>query len=181
MQTLQRRVRPAGLTLKRNRAEEMQEPTQRAKGEAMNRRFLIVVAAASGSASILGAHLSAGTLAEEPGDWKAPASAVDRKNPVAASAQARTAGKGIFDRECASCHGDRGKGDGKKGRDLDLSPADLSAPDVASQTDGALFWKITTGRKPMPSFQKTLSDEQRWQVVHYIRSLESGAGKEAKG
>ena len=34
-----------------------------------------------------------------------------------------------------------------------------------------LFWKITEGRKPMPSTKKSLTEEQRWQVVNYIRTL----------
>jgi mono/diheme cytochrome c family protein len=37
-------------------------------------------------------------------------------------------------------------------------------------TDGELFWKMTTGRSPMPPWSQ-LSDTQRWQLVNYIRSL----------
>ena len=145
----------------------------------MKPRFLILVVAAS-SALIPCVYSSAGKPAEAPGEWKAPAQDADKKNPVAPGAQTLAAGKALYKRECASCHGDAGKGDGKKGQDLEPTPADFSDPDVAGQSDGALFWKVTTGRRPMPSFRKTLSDEQRWQVVHYVRSLASRTGKEAK-
>jgi mono/diheme cytochrome c family protein len=109
--------------------------------------------------------------------WEAPASASQQKNPVPAGAQSLAAGRTLYSRECASCHGDGGRGDGKDGRDLDLPPADLSSPAVAGQSDGALFWKITNGRRPMPSYRKDLSDEERWQLVHYLRALNGNASK----
>ena len=37
--------------------------------------------------------------------------------------------------------------------------------------DGEIYWKITEGRKPMPSFKNQLSDEQRWQLVNFLRTL----------
>ena len=54
---------------------------------------------------------------------------------------------------------------------LPIKPADLSSDHVQSQTDGSLFWKILSGRGMMPSTQATLSDEQRWAVIDYIRTL----------
>jgi mono/diheme cytochrome c family protein len=38
-------------------------------------------------------------------------------------------------------------------------------------TDGELFWKITEGRPPMPSYEHQLSETQRWQLVNYLREL----------
>lgn len=38
-------------------------------------------------------------------------------------------------------------------------------------TDGELFWKMTTGRAPMPSWQDRLSETQRWELVNYLREL----------
>ena len=42
---------------------------------------------------------------------------------------------------------------------------------VGSQTNGALFWKIREGRGEMPSFRVLLSEEQKWQLVEYIRDI----------
>jgi mono/diheme cytochrome c family protein len=38
-------------------------------------------------------------------------------------------------------------------------------------TDGELFWKMTTGRAPMPSWQDKLTETQRWELVNYLRKL----------
>lgn len=104
-------------------------------------------------------------------EWKAPARAARKKNPVAADEKSIAAGKAAYTRECFSCHGEKGKGDGPAAKDLEVSPGDLSNPKLWDQTDGALFWKITEGKKPMPSYEKTFSEEDRWNVVNYIRTL----------
>jgi mono/diheme cytochrome c family protein len=108
--------------------------------------------------------------------WKAPANADEKKNPVAVSPESVAAGKKIWMKECASCHGNAGKGDGEKSKELSESPGDLSdSKEMGGQSDGALYWKITTGKKPMPPFLGKLSEEQRWQTVNYIRSISGGA------
>jgi len=104
-------------------------------------------------------------------DWEAPKEAKAKKNPVAADQVALTEGKKIYEKECLSCHGKKGKGDGPKAEELDKAVKDLGLVKTQKQTDGELFWKITEGKKPMPSTKKTLSETQRWQVVVYIRSF----------
>jgi mono/diheme cytochrome c family protein len=42
---------------------------------------------------------------------------------------------------------------------------------MSSVTDGEIFYQISQGRKPMPAFKKRLSEEERWQLVLYVRSL----------
>ncbi len=104
-------------------------------------------------------------------DWKAPESAQKKKNPIEADAASLAAGKKSYEKECLSCHGRKGKGDGPSSITLDVIPGDLTKAKTQDQTDGELFWKITEGKKPMPSSKLTLSDDQRWQVVNYIRTL----------
>jgi mono/diheme cytochrome c family protein len=116
----------------------------------------------------LGAGVLAADTAEE---WKAPARAARRKNPIAADAASIAAGKTLYARQCLSCHGDKGKGDGTAAKDLEKTPGDLSSAKVQEQSDGSLFWKITEGRKPMPTFEKELTEDQRWQVINYVRTL----------
>jgi mono/diheme cytochrome c family protein len=103
--------------------------------------------------------------------WVAPARAARKKNPIAPDAGSIAAGKAIYMTQCLKCHGDAGKGDGPSAKDLNPRPKDLSDPNVASQTDGALFWKITTGRKPMPTFEQLISEDDRWNVINYVRTL----------
>lgn len=127
------------------------------------------------AAALIAAGVTAATLAtaEDPPkeEWKAPARAARKKNPVPADEQSMAAGKTLYTKECFSCHGATGKGDGPAAKNLERPPGDLSNAKLWEQTDGALFWKITEGRKPMPTFEKTFTEEQRWQIINYVRTL----------
>jgi len=104
-------------------------------------------------------------------DWTAPPRAIRRHNPVLSDERSRAAGRAIYVHNCLACHGSGGHGDGPSAVSCDPPPSDLCDPAVVRQTDGALFWKIAAGRKPMPSYQSQLTDEQRWHVVNYLRAL----------
>ncbi len=101
--------------------------------------------------------------------WVAPAAEKAKKNPVPRAAGVPE-GKKVFETNCVMCHGQMGKGDGPAGAALSPKAADLTSKTVQAQTDGELFWKISTGRGAMPSWQ-TLPEKDRWSVVDYIRSL----------
>lgn len=102
-------------------------------------------------------------------EWKAPARAAARKNPVPADAASIGRGKAVYASQCASCHGNSGKGDGPAAKSLEKSPGDLTK--LRGQSNGELFWKITEGKKPMASYATTLSEQQRWDVVNYLHAL----------
>ena len=104
-------------------------------------------------------------------EWKAPASADAKKNPLTGDATAFAAGKAVYAKECQSCHGKKGKGDGPSAADLDKSAGNFTLAKTQEQSDGALSWKISEGRKPMPSFKKKLTEEQIWQTVIFMRSF----------
>jgi mono/diheme cytochrome c family protein len=54
----------------------------------------------------------------------------------------------------------------------DPAPSDLTdSAKMSNLTDGEIFYQITEGRKPMPSFKKKLTEEQRWQLVLLVRSF----------
>jgi len=121
------------------------------------------------------AFVAAATAAEkkkETKEWKVPARAARRENPVASDEKSIAAGKKLYAQECADCHGGSGRGDGAGARDLELDAPmpDLSDPRMWKQSDGSLFFKITKGREPMPGAEE-LSEEQRWHVVNYVRTL----------
>lgn len=103
--------------------------------------------------------------------WTAPPSADAMKNPVAFDTAATSSGKILFTQHCVACHGIKGKGDGVAGIGLNPPPGNLASQKVQNQSDGAIYWKITEGNPPMASYKTTLTDEQRWQLVNYIRLL----------
>ncbi len=103
--------------------------------------------------------------------WNAPASAAAKTNPVSADTSSVAHGKTIYMNKCLACHGRAGQGDGRNASRLKVQPGDLSNPRMWQQSDGELFWKISQGKTPMPSYQKQLSEKERWMVVNYIRTL----------
>jgi len=110
-------------------------------------------------------------LVQEPAAWVAPKEADALKDPVKNDAAATAAGKKLYIASCVVCHGAMGKGDGVASAALARKPADHSSWKIQSQTDGALFWKVTNGKSPMASYKNVFTDEQRWQLVNYIREL----------
>jgi mono/diheme cytochrome c family protein len=116
--------------------------------------------------------LSAPAWAQAPaGAWTCPAPEKAKKNPVAKSDAAAAAGKkATIDKACTACHGDSGKGDGPGAAALNPKPADWTSARVQQETDGCLFWKISTGRGAMPPWA-SIPENERWQIIHYIRTL----------
>jgi mono/diheme cytochrome c family protein len=104
--------------------------------------------------------------------WPVPAAAKAKKNTVASNAESIKAGKELWNTHCKSCHGAKGLGDGTKAAQLKTEPGDFSKPDLQSQTDGEIFYRISEGRDDMPSFKKKIpDDEDRWSLVNFIRTL----------
>lgn len=104
--------------------------------------------------------------------WVAPESANTLKNPYSNNAAAASKGQRMFNQMCAICHGRKGDGTGGGGVSLNPKPANFLSQKVKDESDGALFWKMTHGNPPMASYKDMLSDDQRWELVTYIRSLE---------
>ena len=103
--------------------------------------------------------------------WLSPAPSAAKKNPIAPTRESIAAGQKIYSKTCAMCHGKTGDADGPAVIELNIHPAKLSDPKLATESDGALFWKITTGKKPMPTYGKRFSETDRWNLVNYIRTL----------
>ena len=103
--------------------------------------------------------------------WLSPAPSAAKKNPIAATQESIGAGQKIYAKTCTMCHGKSGDADGPAVIELNIHPARLSDPNLANESDGSLFWKITTGKKPMPAYGKRLSESDRWNLVNYVRTL----------
>ena len=103
--------------------------------------------------------------------WIAPAAAMQVKNPYSGDVSAAKEGKKLYITYCSPCHGNSGKGDGLAAASVNPKPADHTSDAVQHETDGSLFWKMTEGRGPMVSYKQILTEQQRWQLVTFIKTL----------
>ena len=103
--------------------------------------------------------------------WVAPAEAKNVQNPVEATKSNIEKGKTIFAQQCAVCHGKSGKGDGPSAQYLGKPLPDFTGTKFSKQTDGEIFWKLSNGNAPMPTFKSILPEEQRWTMVNYLRTF----------
>ncbi|TAK37034.1 MAG: cytochrome c [Chloroflexota bacterium] len=133
---------------------------------------IMLTAACGSSSSSTSASPKGSSQSSSPASatsWTAPAEAKNLKAPSGDKAQSAARGKTLFGTSCASCHGSAGKGDGPVGAALKPKPTDLTTS-AKNQTEGEIFWKITEGKGAMPG-SKSLSEQDRWDLVAYIQSL----------
>jgi putative copper export protein/mono/diheme cytochrome c family protein len=98
----------------------------------------------------------------------------EKVNPVPATSASIDAGRVVYRQNCIPCHGADAKGDGPLAHTMDPAPADLTyhmAPGV--HPDGDIFNWISNGfpGSAMPAFKDHLSEQQRWDVINYLRSV----------
>jgi len=103
--------------------------------------------------------------------WPCPEKFAQMANPIKPDDGILAAGKEVWERQCKSCHGKTGRGDGVKAKNLDITPGDFTSDEYQSKSDGELFWRVTEGRKPMPTNKDKISDIERWSVVLYTRTF----------
>ena len=109
--------------------------------------------------------------------WELPEDADKTKNPVMSSAESIAKGKELYlertKGNCIYCHGEAGSGNEANLPRLRRKPADLSNKErMTAMTDGEVFWKISKGITGiMPAGEKRMTEEERWNVVNYVRTL----------
>ena len=103
--------------------------------------------------------------------WNVPDNYKTMKNPVANNEASKKAGMALYNKNCASCHGKTGQGDGVKAKSLKTFPGDFSKADFQNQSDGEHFYKTKTGRGDMPKFEGKLTDNDIWNIVNYMRTF----------
>jgi mono/diheme cytochrome c family protein len=132
-----------------------------------------------GTRTVLIAVLVAGSVvsvAAQYGGWFIPSGGRDEKSPVSSVPGAVTRGKAVFSSNCARCHGAEGKGNGPDSdhaSDLTDEYRDTINP------EGVLFYKVWNGHAvqlrtqvdDMPAFRETLSRDEVWAVVEYLKAL----------
>lgn len=100
--------------------------------------------------------------------WSVPDEYQKMAAPFLFDAKTVKAGEVIYMKNCKSCHGDPGKNNVAK---ITPVPKDPASKEYQNQSDGSLFYKLATGRGPMPAFGSILKEDERWQVISYIRTF----------
>jgi mono/diheme cytochrome c family protein len=105
--------------------------------------------------------------------------------PAIADEKTASTGQAIYERECATCHGPGGKGDGETAAYLTPQPQDFTTAVVQKRSDEFLTAVIVKGgpakglAESMPAFPK-LSKKEVQSVVVYVRQLSKGGAKKQK-
>lgn len=106
-----------------------------------------------------------------------PAEYSGKINPLEKDAAAVEAGKMLYAANCASCHGDEAMGDGLAASSLNPKPLPL-ANEIDALRDDYIYWRIAEGgafspfSSAMPSWKKILSENEIWQVITFMHTLE---------
>jgi mono/diheme cytochrome c family protein len=125
---------------------------------------IVFLAACSGRAESSDTGVDA-TLAPVPAEY------AGLTNPL--GADAADEGAQVFRTNCEACHGPQGHGDGPAGQSLNPPPGNLARLQTRVGDD-YLFWRIHDGKPgtAMVAWKGILTDEQIWQAVSFIRTLE---------
>jgi mono/diheme cytochrome c family protein len=106
------------------------------------------------------------------GSWlkRVPRADRERVNAFAGKPDAVAAGENLFHENCAKCHGEDAEGKGKR--------PSLKSERIKNATDGEIAWLLKNGNvfKGMPIWGG-LPEQERWQIVAYIRSLNTQAAE----
>ena len=106
-----------------------------------------------------------------------PEAEKNRRNPVPNVPEAIESGRTLFQSQCAMCHGKTGDGRGDLALELKLRVPDITKPQAQKRrTDGEWLYIITHGHKDMPP-EKRLVDQQKWEMILYMRTLVKGSPK----
>lgn len=101
--------------------------------------------------------------------WDVPADKKSKNSFIKFNDASAKEGEVIYNKNCASCHGNPSKGNVLKS--LKPIPPDLASTTTQQLTDGELFYILNTGRGLMPTFKNVLSENERWKVIAYMRSF----------
>jgi thiosulfate dehydrogenase len=95
--------------------------------------------------------------------------------PATSSDSVMTLGVRLYKANCAVCHG---AADAKRSTVADglyQEPPQFAKDDVTDDPIEVTYWKITHGIRltGMPSYSKTLTDDQRWAISAFLRHQDS--------
>ncbi|MCF8237669.1 MAG: cytochrome c [Saprospiraceae bacterium] len=98
-------------------------------------------------------------------------------NPFPVTTNGLERGQQLFTIYCAICHGEKADGAGYLVREdgglYPAQPANLVSDDFIASSEGRFYHSIMYGRNMMGGYSDKLSYQERWDVIHYIRSLQA--------
>ena len=92
-------------------------------------------------------------------------------NPLPVTQKVLDLGKKRFDSYCSPCHGFYGKGDSRLRGQFPVPPS-LHSVKVTNWKDANIYHVITNGQNTMPSYASSISRDDRWAIIHYLRVLQ---------
>jgi len=101
----------------------------------------------------------------------APKEAAQKQNPISLNQDSVSSGKEIYTQNCAYCHGDNARGLSSESTGFQKDTPNL-IQGLKNHSDGDFYWKIQNGKDEMPSFKEDLSENDIWNIINYIKSLE---------
>jgi mono/diheme cytochrome c family protein len=116
-------------------------------------------------------ELYAQTSSQKLAPWVAPAEADNLVNPLKINNAVLAKGKVLYSTECVVCHGIYGNAKTGIADTLQQKPKDFTQEDFLTQTDGAIFWKLSEGRGLMQPFKTMMNEEEIWSVIVYVKEL----------
>jgi hypothetical protein len=102
-------------------------------------------------------------------EWTVPPDKKGKLSTFKFSEASRKTGEQLYNINCKSCHGTPGMGNFQA--NLKPPPPDPATEMFQSNTDGELFFKVSSGRGPMPSFKNSLSSSDLWNIISWLRTL----------
>lgn len=131
-----------------------------------------------GAADAVSAAASSGELAMSP-TLAVPRSTLTTPNPYANDPASAQRGRVIYQQYCQACHGLNGDGNGPAVAGLRVRPPSFRNPQhfLAPGMDGAHFYVVQHGdgrTGGMPAWQGTLTDQQIWDAVNYVKEIAAG-------
>ena len=111
------------------------------------------------------------TIPVDGGIWvEREADPLELVNPLPSTSQIVDRGHERYGFYCVQCHGPKLDGNGTVGQSFAPLPANLKGPDVQDQSDGELFYAIRFGFNRHPALYATVTDDETWAIVRYLRS-----------
>jgi mono/diheme cytochrome c family protein len=101
-------------------------------------------------------------------EWLVPPDQSAISNPSEYNLENVKRGKEIYTRNCQSCHGDPGKNNPLA---LVPLPVDIASERMHANSEGDMFYKITTGRGIMPPFEASIPEDDRWKLINFIMNF----------
>lgn len=101
-------------------------------------------------------------------EWVVPEDKRGKLSPFTFNEETRKAGERLYTINCMSCHGTPGKANFSN---LVPSPGDPATDKIQHNSDGEIFFKVTTGRGPMPSFKNAIKANDIWNLISFLRSF----------